>query len=103
METFGGVSLFNTSTKQEVVFEFCELSSIHSSKNMAPVVFQTLQDLNIQRKLLAIYSDSVSNNTTLIEHLHRVLQTPSTMRFEVGPGITILKSISLHMPPYTEA
>jgi hypothetical protein len=37
------------------------------------VVYKTLQDLNLKHKLLAITSDSASNNRTLVEHLYERL------------------------------
>jgi hypothetical protein len=58
---------------QAAILEFQRLRGIHSSKNMAEVVYKTLQDLNLKHKLLAVTSDSASNNGTLVEHLHERL------------------------------
>jgi len=40
---------------------------------MALVVFKCIQFLNIMHKLLAVTSDSASNNGTLVLHLHQHL------------------------------
>jgi hypothetical protein len=40
---------------------------------MVEVVYKTLQDLNLKHKLLAITSDSASNNGMLVEHLYERL------------------------------
>ena len=36
---------------------------------MAEVIYETLQDFNLKHKLLAVTSNSASNNGTLVEHL----------------------------------
>jgi hypothetical protein len=46
---------------------------VHFSENIAEVVYKMLQDLNLKHKLLAVTSDSASNNNTLVEHLHKRL------------------------------
>jgi hypothetical protein len=46
---------------------------VHSGENMALVVFKCIQLLNIMHKLLAVTSDSASNNRTLVPHLHQHL------------------------------
>ena len=46
---------------------------MHSGENMALVVFKCIQFLNIMHKLLAVTSDSASNNGTLVPHLHQHL------------------------------
>ena len=40
---------------------------------MVEVVYKALQDLNLKHKLLAVTSDSASNNGTLVEHLYERL------------------------------
>jgi hypothetical protein len=40
---------------------------------MAEVVYKALQDLNLKHKLLAVTSNSASNNRTLVKHLYERL------------------------------
>jgi hypothetical protein len=54
---------------QAAILEFRRLRGIHSGENMAEVVYKALQDLNLKHKLLAVTSDSASNNGTLVETL----------------------------------
>jgi hypothetical protein len=58
---------------QKAVIEFAALKGVHSDENMALVVFKCIQFLNIMHKLLAVTSDSTSNNGTLVTHLHQHL------------------------------
>jgi hypothetical protein len=58
---------------QAAILEFQRLRGIHSSENIAEVVYKALQDLNLKHKLLAVTSNSASNNGTLVEHLHERL------------------------------
>ena len=58
---------------QAAILEFQQLRGIHSGENMAEVVYEVLQDLNLKHKLLAVTGDSASNNGTLVEHLHEQL------------------------------
>jgi hypothetical protein len=46
---------------------------VYSSENIVEVVYEMLQDLNLKHKLLAVTSNSASNNSTLVEHLHKRL------------------------------
>jgi hypothetical protein len=55
------------------MLEFKGLHSKYTSENLSRVVFSALQDLNIKHKLFAIVSDSASNNSTLVDHLHKQL------------------------------
>jgi hypothetical protein len=55
------------------MLKFKGLHSKHTSKNLSRVVFSALQDLNIKHKLLAIVSNSASNNSTLVNYLHKQL------------------------------
>lgn len=58
---------------QKAVIEFAVLRGTHSSENIALLVFKCIQFLNIMHKLLAVTSDSVGNNRTLVLHLHQHL------------------------------
>ena len=55
---------------RKAIVEFAVLRGIHSSENIALVVFKCIQFLNIMHKLLAVTSDSAGNNRTLVPHLH---------------------------------
>jgi hypothetical protein len=58
---------------QVAILEFQRLRGIHSGENMAEVVYEMLQDLNLKHKLLAVTGDSASNNGTLVDHLYEQL------------------------------
>jgi hypothetical protein len=58
---------------QAAILEFRRLRGIHSGENMAEVVYEALQDLNLKHKLLAVTGDSASNNGTLVDHLYERL------------------------------
>jgi hypothetical protein len=45
----------------------------HTRENMATVAFETLQELNIAQKLVAVVADNASNNDTLTASLHKKL------------------------------
>lgn len=46
---------------------------MHSKENIVEVVLKLVKDLNLKAKLLIVTSNSVSNNRTLINHLHNSL------------------------------
>jgi hypothetical protein len=57
----------------QAILEYRRLRGVHSSENVAEVVYKMLQDLNLKHKLLAVTGDSASNNSMLVEHLHKRL------------------------------
>jgi len=48
---------------------------VYSSKNITDVIYNIVYNLNLKHKLLAMTSNSISNNYTLIKHLHNQLLT----------------------------
>jgi hypothetical protein len=67
---------------QKAVIEFARLKVVHLGENIALVVYKCLQFLNIMHKLLAITSDSASNNGTLVPNLHQQLLKHSNDEFD---------------------
>ncbi|KAL3262695.1 hypothetical protein ABHI18_002508 [Aspergillus niger] len=55
---------------RERVLEFNEPCGSHSGKNMAEVLQKTLEELQIEEKLLTITADNASNNETLLSELY---------------------------------
>ncbi|GCB25878.1 putative AC transposase [Aspergillus awamori] len=55
---------------RERVLEFNELCGSHSGENMAEVLQKTLEELQIEEKLLTITADNASNNETLLSELY---------------------------------
>ena len=58
---------------QKAILKFTALKGVHSSENIAMVVYKIVQDLNIACKLIVATSDNASNNGTLILSLHQLL------------------------------
>lgn len=54
---------------QERVFEFVEISGVHSGENMAELLQNTLEELQIEQKLLTITADNAANNESLVSEL----------------------------------
>ena len=76
MKAFFGVTAHWISnwTMYECTIDFADISDIsHTGINLANVLVQIMEDLGVQRKVLAIVADNVSNNDTLfpnIQHAH---------------------------------
>jgi hypothetical protein len=61
--------------KRKALFKFTALKRVHSSKNMAGIIFGSLDQLRVLEKLLAIIADNALNNDTFVKHLHCQLLT----------------------------
>ncbi|CAE6378200.1 unnamed protein product [Rhizoctonia solani] len=59
---------------KETLLDFVELKGAHSGENMAHAVTNTVAELGISDKILALVSDNATNNDTLIRHLSSNLQ-----------------------------
>ncbi|CAE7143516.1 unnamed protein product [Rhizoctonia solani] len=63
--------------RQETLLDFVELRGAHSGENMADLIGKTLAELGIVNQVVALVSDSASNNGTLVRHLSNQLQRSS--------------------------
>ena len=76
MKAFFGVTAHWISnwTMYECTIDFADISDIsHTGVNLANVLVRIMEDLGVQRKVLAIVADNASNNDTLfpnIQHAH---------------------------------
>jgi hypothetical protein len=61
--------------EREEVIEFIELKGSHTGEQLAEIVEQTLEELKLKPKLLAITGDNASNNGTLCQSLYDSLKT----------------------------
>ena len=53
----------------ERVLEFAEMHGAHTGENMADLLHRTLEELEVERKVLTITADNASNNESLISEL----------------------------------
>jgi hypothetical protein len=57
----------------KAVLEFAEIQGAHTDENLASIVYKALLDLALRQKFIAVVSNSVSNNGTLVPHLYQML------------------------------
>ena len=51
------------------ILKFMEIEESHTSKNMAKIVVNLLEELDISKKLITITSDNAGNNDTLADNV----------------------------------
>ena len=62
---------------EETLLDFVELKGAHDGQNMASAVSAVLNELGLEDKLVALVSDNVSSNDTLVQHLSTQLDRSS--------------------------
>lgn len=60
---------------REILLGFEPLQGSHTGVNLGAVLFELLQQHQIEDRVLAVTSDNASNNTTLMDDIHESLQT----------------------------
>lgn len=59
---------------QEALLGFKRVQGSHTGQNLASIVFETLEDFNVTKKLFCITTDNASNNTTMMSELSSLLK-----------------------------